>query len=167
MTREDKIKCIREEIEKNEYPLETFPKRGYATNCLAYALGISFKEPEDKSKEYIFNLGVISQKAPPRNIKEAEEAFMADMKELGLFCKKTSYEAMPSKGEQKVVLFLDDFFKDDDIHDFHMMRQDENGLWSYQNGINTGEVIVFGGDPQNDVEYGWYALVGYYILTKN
>lgn len=157
MDKDEKILKIRESITQNKYPLEydSFFNSG---NCYAYAIGSKFRDL-DFRKDYIYNLGNISHIIyPPKTLSEAEKAFKLDMDVLGISCRKSSYQEILLPNEWKVILFYDDCFEDS--YDFHFIRQDKDGSWSYKEGMN-GRVWAFDGNPENACELDF---VGYYIL---
>lgn len=158
MDRKEKIAKIREGLLKNQYPLE-FKNYAYSQeNCYAYALGSDFKEDPNDS-DYIFNIGAISGKEQyPRTYAEAEEAFMDDMKVLGIECRKCDMYEEVKNGEWKVLLFFDLLYAN--LYDFHFIREDRDGLWSHKQGIQGG-VWRFGGDPEMKTDL---TFVGSYIL---
>lgn len=113
----------------------------------------------DFINDFIYNLGNISHIIyPPRTLLEAEKAFMLDMQILGISCRKSSFQETLLANEWKIILFYDDFFEDS--YDFHFIRQDKDGSWSYKEGMN-GKTWSFSGNPENVSELDF---VGYYIL---
>ncbi len=161
MEKEKKIQLIRECINKNRYPLKYEWRNCYQeSNCYAYAIGSSYIE-DRHSKEYIYNLGSVSNYAPPNSKEEAEEAFVADMQVLGIRVRKSNLEEKMKEGEWKVVLFFDCYyFYNIPFRDFHFARQNIDGNWSHKEFIE-GPVRVLGSTPEyaSDLD-----LVGYYIL---
>lgn len=157
MDREEKILKIRKSILQNKYPLKYNPFFD-SGNCYAYAIGSNFKDV-DFMNDFIYNLGNISQIIyPPRTLLEAEKAFILDMQVLGINCRKSSFQETLLANEWKVILFYDDWFEDS--YDFHFIRQDKDGSWSYKEGMN-GRTWSFNGNPENASELD---VVGYYIL---
>ncbi len=163
MEKERKIQLIRESIKQNRYPLKYEWRSLYTdSNCYSYALGSGYKETRH-SEGYIYNLGCMSGYDPPKDKKEAEEAFRADMEVLGIKVRKSSLEEQIQEGEWKVVLFFD--YEFDEIlkipyRDFHFARQNGDGSWSHKEFIE-GPVRNLGSTPK----YCTYLdLVGYYML---
>ena len=80
-----------------------------AGNCYAYAIGSKYEENSCRyyGGEYTYNLGVISNFPEPETIEEAENAFIADMKALGISVRKSYLKEKVKKGEWKVVLWFD------------------------------------------------------------
>lgn len=163
MEKARKIELIRESIKQNRYPLKYEWCSMYAdSNCYSYALGSSYKE-ERYSEGYIYNLGSMSGYDPPKNTKEAEEAFIADMEVLGINVRKSSLDEQIQEGEWKVVLFFD--YEFDEIlkipyRDFHLARQNEDGSWSHKEFIE-GPVRQLSSNPEYCTDLD---LVGYYML---
>lgn len=163
MEKERKIQLIRESIKQNRYPLNYEWRSLYEdSNCYSYALGSGYKE-DRHSDEYIYNLGCMSGYDPPKDNKEAEEAFMSDMQVLGIKVKKSNLWEEIQEGEWKVALFFgyyfDDYFEIA-FRDFHFARQNINGNWSNKEFID-GPVKELGSIPEYCTEL---ELVGYYIL---
>lgn len=163
MEKERKIQLIRESIKQNRYPLKYEWRGIYSdSNCYSYALGSCYKE-DRHSEEYIYNLGCMSGYDPPKNNKEAEEAFISDMKVLGIKVRKSSLDEKMKEGEWKVVLFFGYDF--DEIfgtlfRDFHLARQNIDGNWSHKEFIR-GPVNELGSNPEYCTDLD---LVGYYML---
>lgn len=163
MEKKRKIQLIRESMKQNRYPLKYESRYSYSdSNCYSYALGSRYKE-ERYSEGYIYNLGSMSGYDPPKDKKEAEEAFMSDMKVLGIKVRKSSLSEETRNGEWKVVLFFD--YEFDEIYkisfrDFHFARQDEDGSWSHKEFIE-GPVRSLGSNPEYCTDLD---LVGYYML---
>lgn len=156
MDRKEKRARIRESIVRNKYPLKYDPFFD-SGNCYAYAIGSKFKDPD--GYDYIYNLGNISHIIyPPTTMLEAERAFKYDMAFLKISCRDSSFQEALSPDEWKVILFYDDYFKDS--YDFHFIRQDKDGTWSYKDGV-YGKTYSFNGNPEKACEL---AFVGYYIL---
>lgn len=163
MEKERKIQLIRESMRKNRYPLKYEWRYSYSdSNCYSYALGSGYRE-ERYSEGYIYNLGSMSGYDPPKDKKEAEEAFIADMKVLGINVRKSSLEEEIQEGEWKVVLFFD--YEFDEIikipyRDFHFARQNEDGSWSHKE-FKEGPVRQLSSNPEYCTDLD---LVGYYML---
>ncbi len=163
MVKERKIQLIRESIKQNRYPLKYEWRSLYSdSNCYSYALGSSYKE-EKYSEGYIYNLGSMSGYDPPRDKKETEEAFLSDMKVLGIKVRKSSLSEEMKEGEWKVALYFGyepDEYLDIPYRDIHFARQNEDGTWSHKEFIE-GPVRNLGSTPEGctDLE-----LVGYYML---
>lgn len=158
MEKNRKIALIRESIEKNKYPLE-YENIHYcnSSNCYSYAIGSTYVEDRYED-EYIYNLGCMSNHYPAKNMKEAEEAFIADMKVLGIQVRKSDFEEPVYGQEWKVVFFYDDYFIDS--YDFHFARQNVDKKWSHQEGI-WRPIRPLGENPEYCTDLD---LVGYYIL---
>lgn len=160
MEKERKIKLIRESIKQNRYPLKYEWRSIYAdSNCYSYALGSGYKENRH-SEGYIYNLGSMSGYDPPKDNKEAEEAFMSDMKVLGIKVRKSSLDEEMQEGEWKVVLFFACELDEIPFRDFHFARQNEDGSWSHKECIE-GPVRQLSSNPEY---YTDLDLVGYYML---
>ncbi len=157
MDREEKVLKIRESILQNKYPLEYDPSFN-SGNCYAYAIGSKYNDVDFRN-DFIYNLGNISHIIyPPKNLLEAEKAFKLDMQILGISCRRTSFQEILLPNEWKVVFFYYNYFEK--FYDFHFIRQDKNGSWSYKEGI-SGRTRSFYGNPENISELD---LVGYYAL---
>ena len=158
MNKSEKIALIRESIHKNNYPLE-YESISYcnSSNCYSYAIGSSYVESRYED-EYIYNLGCMSNHYPAKTMKEAEEAFLADMKVLGILVRKSNFEEPVLDQEWKVAFFYEDCFIDS--YDFHFARQNADMSWSHQEGI-WRPVRSLGDTPEycTDLDF-----VGYYIL---
>lgn len=160
MKKEEKILLVRESINENSYPLDyEYPTDSQSSNCYSYAIGATFVESK-YANEYIYNIGCMGDKKTPKNIKEAEEAFLADMEKLRINVKKTTLEEPIIRNQWKVAFFFDEWFED--LHDFHFARQNADGEWSHKEGINW-PIRPLGQSPIGctDME-----LVGYYTLEK-
>lgn len=160
MKKKEKIQLICKSIKENRYPLKISKKDTYLKgNCYAYAIGSKYEESDTYyDREYIYNLGSISNLPDPATSKEAENAFIADMKVLDISVRESYLKEKVKKGEWKIALF---FEEDNNFHDFHFIRQDEDGKWSEKEGIN-GKVKKMGRRPK--CRKG-YILVGYYMLN--
>lgn len=157
MARKDIIERLRKIIRENTYPLD-YKAETDAYNCYSYALNLG-ADPE-AIELCVYNLGGISLTIyPPHSSQEAEQALKEDMKVLGIECRKSSYEEKLLPDEFKIVLFYADCFEDST--DFHIIRQDDDGTWSYKESINGG-ISGFVGNPKyfNTV----LDFVGFYIL---
>lgn len=163
MEKERKIKLISESIKQNRYPLKYEWRSIYAdSNCYSYALGSSYKE-ERYSEGYIYNLGSMSGYDPPKDNKEAEEAFIADMKVLGINVRKSELQEKMDEGEWKVALYFGyepDEYLDIPFRDIHFARQNEDGTWSHKE-FKEGPVRQLGLNPEYCTDLD---LVGYYML---
>lgn len=160
MNKSEKIKLIRESISQNNYPLQFKSMSLYeSSNCYSYAIGSKYVEDKN-ADEYIYNLGCMAGLKWPRNSKEAENAFIEDMKVLGIQVKKSFFMQPLQKDEWKVALFFQ--FWGGLFRDFHFARQDADGEWSHQEGIAL-PIYQIGENPE------WCThldLVGYYVLKK-
>ena len=165
MDKSEKILLIWESIQKNSYPLEYKHISYYdSSNCYSYVIGSRYIENSNE-EEYIYNIGCISNKETPKNIQEAEEAFLSDMKVLGINVRKSNFDEQTKEQEWKVVFFYDSWSIDLEgehiqLCDFHFARQDADGEWSHQEGIKR-PIRPLGKKPENCTDLD---LVGYYIL---
>ena len=171
MVLEEKILRIREELEKNKYPMGV-KAAADAYNCYAYALGSEFSDPDRGGPiiNYVFNLGSLSKKGFPKKITQVKEVFMADMDALGVECKEASYGEPLQDGEWRVLLLYKAPKECSDNgwsgYDFHFVRENNNGIWSHHGGGLWSQVEILKKHPK-DIDWSKernYDIVGYFIL---
>ena len=158
MEMQQKIEIIRNQILNSDYPRAYEPDSN-ARNCYAYALGCDFPD-YDRKNNFVFNLGVLSGKDFDKDINtviQAQRAFEADMRVLGIKCRKSYCDEKLKKNEWKVILFfrISPWYKD-----FHFIRQDKDGRWSQKKGL-FGSISRIDSYPE---EASSYELVGCFAL---
>lgn len=124
----EKVQKIREILESNTYPTKYMPRKWkwLKVNCYSYALNI----PVSDEKQLIWIPGCISdEKEKPHIFSGITERLKKDLDFLGISYREDSGEATLNEGEWRIAIY-----KGPTLHDwpieFHISRQDEDGIWS-------------------------------------
>lgn len=103
------------------------------TNCYAYALGIDMHLPIDS-----FQPGALSgyMIVPPFSYTEIIRAIIADFNALGIDYGSIDPNSPVKNEEWKIVLLLSSKDASSRFHNFHFIRQFEDGRWFHKLGYS-------------------------------
>lgn len=101
------------------------------TNCYAYALGIDMHLPIDSFQPGAFSGYMI---VPPFSYTEIIRAIVADFNALGIDYGSSDPKSTVKNEEWKIALLLSRKDGSSRFHDFHFIRQCEDGLWFHKLG---------------------------------
>lgn len=123
-------KEIKEKIKKQAHSEPSFNRYEETTtrnntNCYSHALGLTYPNLE------LYRIGAICQRKPIEeayySIEEIVELLFLDCKELQIEIKESSFdECIFSDKQYKIALFVK-VYADNQIHDYHFWRFDNEG----------------------------------------
>ena len=112
----------------------------YTTNCYAYALGLDI--PENDICKYAYDPGTISKSCPlyiPYSYNQLINNVLADLEILNIEHRFIHPSDSILPDEWKIAIFIPKIYSLYQLEDYHFIRQRNDGLWYYKNGI-TGPI---------------------------